>query len=62
VRTIVVELLGRKIFVLNGLPSSESERRGLASRELMERLRAAVRKNPDAVAFGCTAGRWVAAA
>ncbi|HEX9882155.1 MAG TPA: hypothetical protein VGA65_06570 [Hyphomicrobium sp.] len=57
-RTIVIELEGKKLFVLNGLVTDQGDPR---SEELAE-LMLAARKDPDAVAFGRMAGKWIAAA
>ena len=57
-RARLVELNGRKVFVLNGLSAPESEQWSEAIKSLHE----AVEREPDAVAFGCVDGRWVAAA
>lgn len=59
-RTIIVELEGRKLFVLNGLSLDESK--GNADRIGLDQLIEATKRDPDAVAFGWTAGKWVAAA
>ena len=53
-----IELHGRVVFVLNGLCSLEDDFHATA----VERLREAVHNEPDAVAFGCMDGKWVAAA
>jgi hypothetical protein len=58
VLTIVIELEGKKLFVLNGLVTDQGDPR---SEELAE-LMLAARKDPDAVAFGRMAGKWIAAA
>ena len=57
-RAQLVELDGRKVFVLNGLSAPESEEWSQAIKSLHE----AVESEPDAVAFGCVYGKWVAAA
>ncbi len=57
-RAHLIELDGRKVFVLNGLSAPESEQWSAAIKSLHE----AVERDPDAVAFGCVDGRWVAAA
>ena len=49
-----IELHGRTVFVLNGLCSLDDDG--------IERLLEAAQKDPDAVAFGCMNGKWVAAA
>ena len=60
-RTAVIELDGKKLFVLNGLQPAEGDKtRGRS--KVFDELIEATRKNPDALAFGRTAGRWVAAA
>jgi len=59
-RAIVIEVEGRKLFVLNGLLLEVSE--GKPAREGLDQLVEAAQRDPDAVAFGWTAGRWVAAA
>ena len=57
-RARLVELNGRKVFVLNGLSAPESAQWS----EVIKSLHDAVEREPDAVAFGCVDGRWVAAA
>jgi hypothetical protein len=57
VRAKEIELHGKTIFVLNGLCSLDDDHA-----TAVERLREAIRKEPDAVAFGCLNGKWVAAA
>ncbi len=52
-RTTVIELEGKKLFVLNGLLADEVE---------LDQLIQATRRDPDAVAFGRMAGKWVATA
>lgn len=56
-----VELQGRKAVLLSGIriEKTTGETIFLAS---LDKLRDAFQQNPDAVAFGYTAGRWVAAA
>ena len=54
VRAREIELHGRTVFVLNGLCSLDDD--------AIERLLEAAQKDPDAVAFGCMNGKWVAAA
>ena len=46
------------MFVLNGFSSPENDLHAHA----VERLREAIEEEPDAVAFGCLDGKWVAAA
>ncbi len=57
-RTTVIELEGKKLFVLNGLIADEADRKP----EELNQLIQAAKKDPDAVAFGRMAGKWVAAA
>jgi hypothetical protein len=57
-RTTVIELEGKRLFVLNGLLADEED---WESAELIQLIQAA-KKDPDAVAFGRVAGKWVAAA
>ena len=57
-RTTVIELEGKKLFVLNGLLADEED---LKSAELIQLIQA-TKRDPDAVAFGRVAGKWVAAA
>ncbi len=63
-RTTIIELEGRKLFLLPGLLISEinAVAPALTDRATIDELIAATRKDPDAVAFGRTAGKWVAAA
>lgn len=56
-RTKEIELHGKTIFVLNGLCSLDDNHA-----RAVEALREAIRNEPDAVAFGCINGKWVAAA
>jgi hypothetical protein len=56
----VIELEGKKVFVLNGLLAEASE--GSADWDGLDQLIQAAKRDPDAVAFGWTAGKWVAAA
>ena len=58
VRAKVIELHGKRVFVLNGFSSPENDLHAHA----VERLREAIEEEPDAVAFGCLDGKWVAAA
>jgi hypothetical protein len=58
VRTTVIELEGKKLFVLNGLMTDQGEQ----TPEVLDELILAARKDPDAVAFGRMAGRWIPAA
>ena len=57
-RAKVIELHGKRVFVLNGFSSPEDYLHACA----VERLRKAIKEEPDAVAFGCIDGKWVAAA
>lgn len=59
-RSTVIELEGKKVFVLNGLLAEASE--GSTDRHGLDQLIQATKRDPDAVAFGWTAGKWVAAA
>jgi hypothetical protein len=61
VRTEVIELEGKRFFVLNGLIAAENSD-GAGYIEALKKLVAAIKRDPDAVAFGCISGRWVAAA
>ena len=62
-----VEIVGKKIILLSGYqrcPQTGSEKVKLGSiviHEMPQLQRSAI-KNPDAVAFGYTAGRWMPAA
>ena len=58
VLTHLIELNGKKIFVLNGLSSLGTEEWS----EAIESLHEAVESEPEAVAFGRIEARWVAAA
>lgn len=60
-RTTVIELEGKRLFVLNGLMAAENNSKP-TDIEAVEQLVEAIKKDPDAVAFGCIAGKWVAAA
>ena len=56
-----IELRGKKIILLTG--ATKDKKTGqTADIEEFERLIVAVHQNPDAVAFGCIYGRWVAGA
>lgn len=56
-----IELRGKKIILLSG--ATKDKQTGLtADIEEFDRLVVAVHQNPDAVAFGCISGRWVAGA
>ena len=62
-----VEIVGKKIILLSGYqrcPQTDSERVEVGSIVIQEmrKLRQSAIKNPDAVAFGYTAGRWMPAA
>jgi hypothetical protein len=62
-----VEIVGKKIILLSGYqrcPQIATERLKLGSIKIQEmsKLRQSAIKNPDAVAFGYTAGRWMPAA
>ena len=63
-----IEVTGKKIFLLSGYSTllKTSSQKALAPDaikiEALDDLRRSASKNPDAVAFGFTAGRWVPAA
>jgi hypothetical protein len=64
-----VEIIGKNIILLSGYqryahPQSGSVSVKLGSIKIQEvsKLRQSVSKNPDAVAFGYTAGKWIPAA
>jgi len=63
-----VEVIGKKVFLLSGYSTllKSGSRKALAQDaikiEAIDDLRRSANKNPDAVAFGFTAGRWVPAA
>ena len=62
-----VEIIGKKIILLNGykmcekLGSDNAKIGSIVVHEMPQLQQSAVR-NPDAVAFGYTAGRWMPAA
>lgn len=56
-----IELNGKKIFLLTGAQTDKATGKKVEVEALAE-LVIAVKKDPDAVAFGYTAHRWVAAA
>lgn len=60
-RTTVIELEGKRLFVLNGLMAAEIDGKP-TDIEAAEKLVEAIKKDPDAVAFGYISGKWVAAA
>ena len=63
-----VEVIGKKVFLLSGystLLKTGSQKRlapDAIKIEALDDLRRSANKNPDAVAFGFTAGRWIPAA
>lgn len=63
-----IEVTGKKIFLLSGystlLKAGSQKRLALDAIkiEALDDLRRSANKNPDAVAFGFTAGRWIPAA
>ena len=62
-----VEIIGKKIILLSGYQryaQIDSKRVKLGSIKIQEmcKLRQSASKNPDAAAFGYTAGRWMPAA
>jgi hypothetical protein len=64
----IVDVIGRKVLLLSGyrtlLKTGSPQRSGPEPIriEALEDLRRSAIKNPDAVAFGYVAGRWVPAA
>ncbi len=60
-RTTVIELEGKRLFVLNGLIAAKLDDRPVDF-EAIDMLVEAVKRDPDAVAFGRIAGKWFAAA
>ena len=62
-----VEIIGKKIILLSGYErypqiGSVSVKLGSIKIQEMSKLRQSASKNPDAVAFGYTAGKWIPAA
>ena len=62
-----VEILGKKVILLSGyerFPQIASSKIKLGAIKIaaLSDLRQSANENPDAVAFGYTAGKWVAAA
>jgi hypothetical protein len=62
-----VEIGGKKVIILSGyVESKRANSEASASRsiriEAINKLRKSAHENPDAVAFGYTAGRWIPAA
>ena len=63
-----IEVVGKKVFLLSGYSAlrKAGSRKALAQDaikiEALDDLRQSAKKNPDAVAFGFTAGRWIPAA
>lgn len=62
-----VEIVGKKIILLSGYQrytqrGSVRVKLGSIKIHSMSKLRQSASKNPDAVAFGYTAGRWIPAA
>jgi len=62
-----VEIIGKTIILLSGYQrcgqvGSEKIKLGSIVIQEMKKLRQSASKNPDAVAFGYTAGRWIPAA
>jgi hypothetical protein len=59
-----IALRGRKIILLSGYREEDdrrARRRGVVI-DAEDKLRQAVKRDPDAVAFGYVAGEWVASA
>jgi len=60
-----VDIIGKKIILLSGYqryPQIDSVKLGSIKIQEMSKLRQSASKNPDAEAFGYTAGRWIPAA
>jgi len=58
-----IEVTGKKIFLLSGYSALlKTGSHDAIKIEALDDLRRSANKNPDAVAFGFTAGRWVPAA
>jgi hypothetical protein len=63
-----IEVVGKKVLLLSGYSTllKAGSRKTVAQEaikiEALDDLRRSAKKNPDAVAFGFTAGRWVPAA
>jgi hypothetical protein len=60
-----IKIIGKKIILLSGYqrrPQIGSVRVESIKIQAMRKLRQSASKNPDAVAFGYTAGRWMPAA
>ena len=60
-----VEIAGKKIFLLSGyqrLPLGETNKSRSVQIQAVEKLKESPSDNPDAVAFGYLAGKWVPAA
>ena len=55
-----IELHGRRVVLLCGVPYSTNYESGQV--EAVDKLLQTANENPDAVAFAYLAGRWVAAA
>ena len=58
---VTIELLGKKVILLNGVSADNKTDKTLEI-EAPDNLREAALRNPDAVAFGFVSGRWVAGA
>ncbi len=56
-----IELNGKRIILLTGAQRDKATGKKLEI-EALDKLVSAAQQNPDAVAFGYTASRWVAAA
>ncbi|MEQ1697502.1 MAG: hypothetical protein ABL901_16840 [Hyphomicrobiaceae bacterium] len=57
----MIELDGKKIILLTGARPDKATGKKIEV-EALDKLVSAVKRDPDAVAFGYTAHRWVAAA
>ena len=58
---VKTELLGKSVVLLSGARAERMSAKPMLI-EAPEKLLEAARRNPDAVAFGYMAGKWVAAA
>lgn len=57
----IIELNGKTIILLTGTRTDKKTGKNIEI-EAIDKLVSATKKDPDAVAFGYTASRWVAAA
>lgn len=56
-----INLLGKTVIILTGVSASNNDTEQV-NVEAPQKLAAAARRNPDAVAFGYVSGQWVAGA